>query len=315
MVVIVCISDIIMAMADAATHILSWEEFQQIATEWNEDDESLIEFLMTESDQEEISIRSDCGSSLSSNEAAPEGQGNATYRKAFLLISAPYEQDVRYQKKTVKLTEEAAKQQYRLEFRNYWKIHPHVAMLQFPSLDKLDPSSNTHIFTYNTESILLQLSSVYSYDEMKATVKGFMEENGSKAMVAHVYFNGHGARLNDTQAQLTFKYPMKSNENLDTVQADMSNILNKSRVKLGRPNKLNLVFCQCHGHRRQEATNPLMDVVHFTTDVRPYSHARYLPATLVCDKILTMEDSHHVQLEEYAYEMQESRDALAKLKF
>ena len=294
-VVVLYISDTTMASA------ITWEEFQHKAEKWNEDDKYLIQSV-----KETVPITSTLGivSDGASSPASPWPEGiKAKYDQAFLFIAAPVKDEVAHNKKMCEVSEEMAKEQRIFEFRHYCASHPDLKNLHIRSRDKFDPLSNTHFIHECDTGILLQLTSVYSYGEMKVIVQDFMEKYGSKATVAHVYFNGHGAPLDNTHSQLVFKEPMKEDENLDTVQADMSDILNESN-KSGLLEKMHFVFCQCHAHLRQEVQNPLMNVVHFTSERAKKTHVTgYFQSNR--DKIVTVTDSRHTELQSYVSKLAE----------
>ena len=298
------------AMACAAGSLRSWEQFQWKAAKWNEDDNRLIASVREEAYKKIRSIRSTHYSSVPKNETVTEGTAHLRkYDKAFLLIGAPVEDEVEQEEETLTLSENAAKEALIFEFMNHCKLHPELKYLKFPSLDGLNHRSNTHFaskFDIGETRYFLQLCSVYTYDEMKEIVKRFMKNCGGHAAVAHVYFNGHGAELGKLKAQLVFKECMRNNQDLETVQADLSEILNESN-KFGILKKMHLFFCQCYGHQHHKTEDDRIDIIHFTSDDHPYTWFEYdfEIEELECDQIMSVKDSHHLEMEDYARKLEQ----------
>ena len=166
---------------------------------------------------------------------------------------------------------------------------------------------------------------VYSYKEMKSGVRNFMDNYGREAIVASVYFNGHGKSLDDYDAQLRFKNPMQKSENLGRVLEDLNGILIRTCYRPGEcPKPFEVVFCQCHAHkhRMRESYDCRKHVLCFTGNKSDYHsdngswmrpdchhiseltscHVMRDPFTLKCKY------SHHVQLEEHAKQERARRE-------
>ena len=202
--------------------VLSRERFQRKTEKWNEGDNRLIESVRNDTYQKVQSTRGTHHNTFSRNVPVPEGKEHVrTYDKAFLFIGAPLEDELQSGIGPLKLSENAAKEQLISEYRNYCKLNPELKTFDFPPSHEFDSATETHFakkFDMNETRYFLQLSSVDSYEKMMTIVKDFMKKNGSQAAVAYVYFNGHGAELENMKSQLVFKQPMKSNQTLETVQ-------------------------------------------------------------------------------------------------
>ena len=294
-----------MAKASKAKSVITWEEFLRKADEWNEDDNSLIESVKEETYQKIGSIQG-THRPIAHPTRVPDGKRNVRkYDKAFLFIGAHVEAVLQSGMGALKLTEDVAREQLISEFKNYFRFHPDLTEFHFPSPNEFNPNSNPHFcYQYDVDKTryMLQLCSVYAYDDMKAVVKDFMEKHGSIAAVAHVYFNGHGAELKDMKSQLVFKQPMKSNQNLNTIIADMTGIFNES-IKSGILEKSHLLFCQCHAYQHKKTKGDQMYIAHFTSCDHKATNFELVPGELRCDEILTVLDSHHVELEQYAQKL------------
>ena len=79
----------------------------------------------------------------------------------------------------------------------------------------------------------------------------------------------------------------------------MSDILDKSNI-LDILKKMHVVFCQCHAYRHTKTDDDRIDIVHFTSAMHEGTNFELQPGRLQCDEILTVADSHHLELEEYA---------------
>ena len=262
-------------MAAAATRLSSWEELRQELEEWGEEEKEFIAFVKEELSREHSQ----------SGEYEYNDDDDEPYEQAFLFIVAAKDAKIKYRK----MESSEVKKQRISEFQNFCKIHPYLKEVD---LDDVKPPN--------------VLATVDSFEDMKTVTKDFMEKYGHKAIEVSVYFNGHGKSLDGENAQLSFKNPMKKEENLNTVLEDLNGILQASGTnKL--PSKFNIVFCQCYGHKHQmeEIYDPRMHVICFTDDDKPKTrsrleyHNRYAPAT----ENLRVRFSHHVELEEYGKEL------------
>ena len=136
---------------------------------------------------------------------------------AVLLIQAPVK------RKTNPL--DVDKQSRDLQYKNFIKIHP---------------SLNHENKTVHKEPILV----VQSYEKMKTEIRSFIKKHGSRAIIASVFFIGHG-----TKKGLRFHERIPGNEvPLDTVIQDLQEIVkgNQSDMKqkghAELPCKVELIF-------------------------------------------------------------------------
>ena len=187
---------------------------------------------------------------------------------ALLLIQAP----VKY-KKSLELDAKSRD----LQYKNFIKIHP--------------------ILNKENKKVHIEETEVYSYDQMKKKISDFIKKHASRAIVASVFFNGHG-----NENGMCFNEHKPGTEvKLDTVIQDLQDSVkaNRSALKLQSkkgelPGKVRLVFGQCFAHLYSPITiSPDFKVHHFTSEDKMY--------TLVLENLdgEDVVDSHHVQLEHY----------------
>ena len=136
---------------------------------------------------------------------------------ALLLIQSPVE------KKTKPL--EVDKQSRDLQYKNFIKIHP--------SLNK--ESKKVH-----KEQIIV----VQNYEQMKSEILAFLKKFGSRAVIASVFFIGHG-----TKRGLRFHEHQPGNEvPLDTAIHDLQEIVKENHADMKQkghaelPCKVELIF-------------------------------------------------------------------------
>ena len=186
-------------------------------------------------------------------------------------------------------------------------------LIETPTNNKLASGGNQHTSVNAPEPhpgvrpkvVITERVSVYSYDEMKSAVGNFMESHGRKAIVASMYFNGHGEQLDDKHAQLRFQKPMKESENLDTVLADLHTIHQEKKSDAEKlPRKFQVFFFQCYSYLHSEPVSyDRMQVRYYTSDTN-----RKTTSMVKFDEldVNLLKHSHHEELETHATEEESS---------
>ena len=182
---------------------------------------------------------------------------------AVLFIEAPLE----HGKRTLKYD---AKSRH-LQYKNFIERHP--------SLKK------------ENQKVHKEEKKVEDYEEMKMEILDFIKEHASRAIIAPVFFNGHG-----TENGICFhKNKDGKDVPLQTVIQDLEEVVKATRSasELQWPGSVELIFCQCFAHQYSQPDSPDFEVYHFTDEKFTKTFVREKRDKLTEDVV----DAHHEELE------------------